>query len=151
MEDIAHLATTLGDRLTTNLKSTLDNMSPQKWIRVIIVAGTYLLLRPYLMKLGGRAQMASHEAEHAATEAEFAAKAKISPNELRGKVQIPDDTDSEGEDEEEGASSATDWGKKARRRQRDMIKKLLEAEERRLQESKEEEEDKDIEEFLIKD
>ncbi|KAK4178370.1 protein trafficking Pga2 [Triangularia setosa] len=152
MEDIAHLATTFGDRFTTNLKSTLDNMSPQKWIRVIIVAGTYLLLRPYLMKLGGRAQMASYEDEHAATEAEFAAKAKISPNELRGNVNIPDDTDSEGEDEEGGgASSATDWGKKARRRQRDMIKKLLEAEERRLQESKEEEEDKDIEEFLIKD
>ncbi|KAK4203888.1 protein trafficking Pga2 [Triangularia verruculosa] len=150
MEDIAHLATTLGDRFTTNLKSTLDNMSPQKWIRVIIVAGAYLLLRPYLMKLGGRAQMASYEEEHATTEAEHAAKAKISPNELRGKVRIPDDTDSEG-DEEEGASTATDWGKKARRRQRDMIKKLLEAEEKRLQESKEEEEDKDIEEFLIKD
>ncbi|CAP73560.1 uncharacterized protein PODANS_2_9260 [Podospora anserina S mat+] len=152
MDDLANLATTIGDRFTTNLKSTLDNMSPQKWIRVIIVAGAYLLLRPYLMKLGGRAQMASYEDEHAATEAEFAAKAKakISPNELRGKVQIPEDTDSEGEDAE-GGSTAADWGKKARRRQRDMIKKLLEAEERRLQESKEEEEDKDIEEFLIKD
>lgn len=87
--------------------------------------------------------METHERESAET-------AKISPNELRGRVQIPEDSDSEDETAT-GQSTGPDWGKKARRRQRDMIKKLLEAEERRLQESKEEEEDKDIEEFLVKD
>ncbi len=91
--------------------------------------------------------MQSHEEESERAEAE--ARAKISPNELRGKVEIPEDTDDE--DEATGEASGPDWGKKARRRQRDMIKKLLDAEERRLQESLEEEEDKDIEEFLIKE
>jgi len=101
-----------------------------------------MLLRPYIIKLGSRAQMKTHERE-----SEETAKAAISPNELRGRVEIPEDSDSE----EEAQSSSADWGKKARRRQRDMIKKLLDAEERRLQESKEEEEDKDIEEFLVKE
>jgi len=107
-----------------------------------------MLLRPYLIKLGARSQMKSHEEESA--QAEQAAKAAISPNELRGQVQIPEDSDSE-EEEEAGQTTSTNWGKKARRRQREMIKKMLEAEEQRLRESKEEEEDKDIEEFLIKD
>jgi hypothetical protein len=106
-----------------------------------------MLLRPYLIKLGGRAQMKSHEEEAARADAE--AKAKISPNELRGKVEIPEDTDEE--DEATGESSGPDWGKKARRRQREMIKKLLDAEEQRLRESQEELEDKDIEEFLVKE
>lgn len=106
-----------------------------------------MLLRPYLIKLGARSQMKSHEEESA--EAEQAAKAAISPNELRGRVQIPEDSDSE--EEEAGQTTSADWGKKARRRQREMIKKMLEAEEQWLRESKEEEEDKDIEEFLIKD
>lgn len=88
--------------------------------------------------------MASHE------KAEAEAKAEISPNELRGQIDIPDDTDDEL-DEAKAEASGPDWGKKARRRQRNMIRKLLEEEERRLQESKEEEEDKDIEEFLVKE
>jgi hypothetical protein len=106
-----------------------------------------MLLRPYLIKLGGRAQMQSHEEESERAEAE--AKAKISPNELRGRVEIPEDTDEE--DEATAEASGPDWGKKARRRQREMIKKLLEAEEQRLQENQEELEDKDIEEFLVKE
>ena len=108
-----------------------------------------MLLRPYLLKLGGKAQMNSHEEEAARAEAE--AQAKISPNQLRGqKVEIPEDTDSE-DDGAPGEATGADWGKRARRRQRQMIKKLLEEEERRLIETKEMEEDKDIEEFLIKD
>jgi hypothetical protein len=90
--------------------------------------------------------MQSHEAESARVDAE--AKAKISPNELRGKVEIPEDTD---EEDEAGEASGPDWGKKARRRQREMIKRMLDAEEQRLRETLEEEEDKDIEEFLDKE
>lgn len=106
-----------------------------------------MLLRPYLVKLGMKAQMKSHEEEEARAEAEH--QAKISANELRGRVNIPDDTDDE--DEATAEASGPDWGKKARRRQRDMIKKLLKAEEQRLQENQEELEDKDIEEFLVKE
>ncbi|KAK3988613.1 protein trafficking Pga2 [Cladorrhinum sp. PSN332] len=149
MEGLANMATVVGDRFTTNIQSTFQNMSPQKWLRVVIIAGAYMLLRPYLLKLGGKLQMNTHEKEAEEAEEAARAKAKISPNQLRGRVEIPEDTDDEEDEEEEGEATGADWGKKARRRQRQMIKKLLEAEERRLMETKEMEEDKDIEEFLI--
>ncbi|KAL2151874.1 hypothetical protein VTH82DRAFT_5058 [Thermothelomyces myriococcoides] len=146
MDSVTGLASTIGNRFVTNLKGSFADMTPQQFIRLVIIVGTYLLLRPYLVKLGARAQMKAHEAEEARSEA--AAKAKMSANELRGRVQVPDDTD----DEDEGSqASGPDWGKRARRRQREMIKKLLAAEEQRLRESQEELEDKDIEEFLVKE
>ncbi|KAK4157632.1 protein trafficking Pga2 [Chaetomidium leptoderma] len=151
MDGLTNLAATFGNRVSTNLRGSFTDLSWEKVIRIVIVAGAYMLLRPYLIKLGGRVQMQSHEEEaaRAEAEAEFKAKAKISPNELRGQVEVPDDTDEE--DEATGEASGPDWGKTARRRQRRMIKKLLDAEEQRLQESLEEEEDKDIEEFLVKE
>ncbi|KAK3373830.1 protein trafficking Pga2 [Lasiosphaeria ovina] len=134
------------ERFQNNVAAAVVNTPIEKWIKLVIIAGAYMLLRPYIIKLGGRAQMRSHEDEAAESEATYQ-KAQISPNQLRGQVDIPEDSDDETE---EGAlASGADWGKKARRRQRDMIKKLLDAEERRLQETLEEEEDKDIEEFLI--
>jgi hypothetical protein len=151
MDGVLNLLYIAYERFTRNLRGTLEGMSPEKWIRIVIIVGTYMLIRPYLLKLGGKAQMNQHEKEAAEAEAEAEAKAKMSPNELRGhKIQIPedsDDSDAEGEGQAQ-KSSATDWGKKARRRQRTMVKKLLDAEEKRLQELQEDEEDKDIEEFL---
>lgn len=153
MDGIINLLYIAYERFTRNLRGTLEGMSPEKWIRIVIIVGTYMLVRPYLLKLGGKAQMNQHEKEAAEAEAEAEAKAKLSPNELRGhKIEIPedsDDSDAEGEGEgKKSSSSATDWGKKARRRQRTMVKKLLDAEEKRLQELQEDDEDKDIEEFL---
>ncbi|KAH8764987.1 trafficking PGA2 [Diaporthe sp. PMI_573] len=150
MDGILNLLYIAYERFTRNLRGTLEGMSPEKWIRIVIIVGTYMLLRPYLLKLGGKAQMNQHEKEaaEAEAEAEAQAKAKMSPNELRGhKIQIPEDSD-DSDAEGEGQASATDWGKKARRRQRTMVKKLLDAEEKRLQELQEDDEDKDIEEFL---
>ncbi len=99
-----------------------------------------MLLRPWLIKLGKKSQMASHEAAETTT-------AEISPNQLRGQVDIPDDSD---EDEAVETSSA-DWGKQARKRQRKFLKTMLAAEEKKLQESIEEEEDKDIEPYSVKE
>jgi hypothetical protein len=148
MDGILNLLYIAYERFTRNLRGTLEGMSPEKWIRIVIIVGTYMLLRPYLLKLGGKAQMNQHEKEAAEAEAEAEAQAKMSPNELRGhKIQIPEDSD-DSDAEGEGQASATDWGKKARRRQRTMVKKLLDAEEKRLQELQEDDEDKDIEEFL---
>ncbi|KAK3402896.1 protein trafficking Pga2 [Sordaria brevicollis] len=149
MDGIVNVVTILGDRVTNNIKGTFASMTAEKWIRLVIIVGAYALLRPYIIKLGGKAQMKQHEEESAE-----AMRGTISPNELRGQkamVRLPgEDSDSE-DDEANGESSAADWGKKARKRQRMVIKKLIEAEEDRLRESKEEEEDKDIEEFLLKD
>ncbi|KAI3392905.1 hypothetical protein diail_4992 [Diaporthe ilicicola] len=150
MDGIIDLVYVAYERFTRNLRGSLEGMSPEKWIRIVIIVGTYMLLRPYLLKLGGKAQMNQHEKEaaEAEAEAEAAAKAKVSPNELRGhKIEIPEDSD-ESDAETDGHATASDWGKKARRRQRTMVKKLLDAEEKRLQELQEDDEDKDIEEFL---
>ncbi len=97
-----------------------------------------MLLRPYLIHLGKKSQMASHEAAEKTG-------AEMSPNELRGKVDIPDESEDEAETAE---ASSADWGKKARRRQRKFLKDMLAEEERKLQETLEEEEDKDIEQYL---
>lgn len=139
MDSLVGLLSTAGQRFTTNIKGTFDGMSAEKWIRVVIIVGAYMLLRPYIIKLGEKSQMKSHE------KAEEQPLADVTPNQLRGQVDIPEDSD----DEPEGGSTAADWGKKARRRQRNVIKKILDAEERRLREEQEDEEDKDIEEFLV--
>ncbi|CRK34936.1 hypothetical protein VD0002_g6175 [Verticillium dahliae] len=131
------------NRSAANLRSTFTELTYEKFIRIVIVVGAYALLRPYLLKITGRSQMAQH------TEAnEEAAKAEISPNSLRGQVDIPEDSDDEGV---EGAATGADWGKKARRRQREVLKMMMDAEEERLAQEQEDEEDKDIEEFLIKE
>ncbi|KAH8908660.1 DUF1531-domain-containing protein [Coniochaeta sp. PMI_546] len=154
MDSLRDLITIAGDRIATNVKSGFTSMTPEKWIRLIIVAGAYALLRPYIIKLGAKQQMKALEREGAEEAAEAAA---ISPNQLRGQIDIPEDSDDEdvlpgGEKKETVAAvTATEWGKKARRRQRDVIKKLLDAEEERLRQEHEDEEDKDIEEFLVKE
>ena len=33
-----------------NSKGTFEDMSAQRWIRIILIIGAYLLLRPYLLK-----------------------------------------------------------------------------------------------------
>ncbi|KAJ9137353.1 hypothetical protein NKR19_g8271 [Coniochaeta hoffmannii] len=158
MDFLRDTAALLGERLANNVKSGFSNMTPEKWIRIIIVAGAYALLRPYIIKLGAKQQMKAHERQEAEDAA--AAEAAITPNQLRGQIDIPDDSDDEedallgaGKKKEEvtAAVTATEWGKKARRRQRDVIKKLLDAEEERLRQLQEDEEDKDIEEFMVKE
>ena len=128
-----------------NVGEAVYNMTPEKYIRIIVMVGAYLLLRPYIMKLGSRLQTKEHEKEVDLNE--MAAPAKISPNSLRGQVEVPDDSDEE--EAVEGQVTGADWGKKARRRQRQMVRRILEADEKLRREQQEDEEDKDIEEFLV--
>ncbi|OLN82079.1 PGA2-like protein [Colletotrichum chlorophyti] len=138
---------TIWTRFSTNLRRSLDGMSTEKWFRLVIIVGAYLLLRPYLLKLGGKSQMKQHEKPEDEWEGPAA---KVQPNTLRGQVDIPEDSDSD-EADAAAATTSTDWGKKARKRQRNVLKKMIEAEEKRLAELQEDEEDKDIEEFLVKE
>ena len=98
------------------------------------------------MKLGAKIQAKEHEKILDPDEMETA-KAAISPNSLRGMVEVPEDSESEG-DGEEGTKTGADWGKKARRRQRQMVRKILDAEEKLRREQEEDEDDKDIMEYL---
>ncbi len=59
MDAIVQIASTLTDRVSTNLRGSFLDMTPERLVRIVIIAGTYLLLRPYLIKLGGQAQMQS--------------------------------------------------------------------------------------------
>lgn len=149
MADILNVVSIAYDRLTTNMRKSFDGMSPEKWIRIVAVVGAYLLLRPYLMKLGSKVQMAQHEKEAAETKAAEEEQARMSPNQLRGYKEVPEDSDEEGEATNSAAqATSTEWGKKARKRQRNTIKKILAAEEQRLQDLQDDDEDQDIEQYL---
>ncbi|KAL0943692.1 trafficking pga2 [Colletotrichum truncatum] len=147
MAGVLDLVSTIWTRFSTNLRGSLEGMTPEKWIRLVIIVGAYCLLRPFLMKLAGGSQMKQHEAP---VEEFEGAKAKVQPNTLRGQVEIPENSDDDDEDAP-ASTTSTDWGKKARRRQREVLKRMIDAEEKRLAELQEDEEDKDIEEFLVKE
>ncbi|TAQ86723.1 hypothetical protein B7494_g4958 [Chlorociboria aeruginascens] len=143
MIDIYELILQWGNNLQTRVSEIFEGMTLQKYIRLVIIVGAYALLRPYLMKLGARAQTREHEKEVDPEEMEKA-KAAISPNSLRGQVEVPDDSA-----ESEGETTGADWGKKARRRQRQVVRKILEQDEKLRREQQEDDEDKDIQEFLV--
>lgn len=125
-----------GANASNNLSKTFNDISVHGWIRLIMIVGGYLLLRPWLMKASSKLGVKEMEKQ----EAKDKAKAKMSPNELRG--QGPDE---EEDEEEDAAATGADWGQKARIRQREVLKRLIEAEEKR----REEEDDlKDIEDLL---
>lgn len=153
MDQLADTVVTYADRFKNNLSGSFSRMTAKQWIRLVIIVGTYLLVRPYLLKLGARQQMKQHEREAAQAEADARRDARILPNELRGQAKIapvPEESDDDGEGQADGAGKGTgaEWGKKARKRQRQVIKKLLDAEEKKLAELQEDDEDKDIQEFL---
>ncbi|KAI1117229.1 DUF1531-domain-containing protein [Nemania sp. NC0429] len=140
-ESVWKLVTLVSERTTANVGASFDSMTAQQWIRLVAIVGAYALLRPYVIKMGAKYQEKQFE------KAQQEEAAHISPNQLRGELGIPEESDDE--DGDEGETTAADWGKKARKRQRNMIKQLLDAEEKRLQETLDEQEDKDIEEFLV--
>ncbi len=130
-----------------NIEDTVSQMNLRDYIRIIIIVGGYCLLRPYLLQLGGRFQAKDHD--RPLDEDEMSSAAAMSPNSLRGQVEVPEDSDTD-EDGEDGRSSGMDWGRKARRRQRKLLRKILEAEDQLKAEEAEADSDKDIEEFLDK-
>lgn len=128
-----------GQQFSNNIQGAFEDMGPREWLRLVIIAGGYMLLRSQLMKWLGRRQLDEMEKQDAKDKA-----AQISPNELRGAKAPGDELDGD-EDEDEGQATATDWGARARTRQRVMLKQLMEAEERR---KLEEDDDKDIADLL---
>ncbi|KAH7032940.1 protein trafficking Pga2, partial [Microdochium trichocladiopsis] len=143
------LGSLLYERTTVNVAGSFKDMTPQQYIRLVMIVGAYMLFRKYVIVHGAKYQQRQMEKREAEEKAEKEKRnAEMSPNDLRGAAGIPEDTDSE--DEGAAASgSVLQFGKKARRRQRNAIKKLLDAEEERLRQLQEDEEDKDIQEFLV--
>lgn len=105
------------------------------------------MLRPYLVKLGGRFQASDHDRELDET-AEMISPAAVSPNALRGRPDVSEDGSGE---EEQVESAAPRWGRGARRRQkRKVAQEVLEAEEKLKVDEEEADSDREIEEFLRK-
>ncbi|KAJ6790161.1 hypothetical protein PWT90_05621 [Aphanocladium album] len=129
-----------GNNASNNIQDTFTNMTIHGWLRLTVIVGGYLLLRPYVLKYSVKAAVNKMEEED---EREKAAAAAMTPNELRGAKQLLED---HLEDDTADGTGA-DWGQRARVRQRTMLKEMLEAEEQRRLE--EEEVDKDIAEFLV--
>jgi hypothetical protein len=138
---MAELIMATWERLTNvphHVIHSVDGMDLKSWIRLVAAVGTYLLLRPYLIKLGARKQEKEYEkidAETTAAATSADPKAKISPNALRdsvGKV-VEVDSGSEGEVDD----GAPQWGKKAKVRQRKVVKRIQEAMEQKGREDDE--------------
>lgn len=127
-----------GNNAVNNVQSSVNGMSTQGWIRLVIIVGAYMLLRPYVLKMITTGAVKKMEEDDAREKAQQAA---ISPNELRGRVEIPDPD----EEELKADGTGTNWGSRARVRQRTFLKNMLEAEERLKEEQ---DDDKDIEDLL---
>ncbi|KAM3435817.1 hypothetical protein MY4824_004664 [Beauveria thailandica] len=128
-----------GNNASNNLQDTFSKMTIHGWLRLTVIVGGYLLLRPYLMKLSVKTAVSKMEEEE---ERERAKAAAMTPNELRGAKQQLE----EHLEDDSGDGTGADWGQRARVRQRTMLKEMLEAEEQRRME--EQEDDRDIAEYL---
>ena len=85
---------------------------------MVAVVGAYLLLRPYLVKLGEKLSNKQYAETAATTQTATGPKAKISPNALRGVVG----KEEEEEEEEMGEAKGVDAGKKGKARKRQQKK-----------------------------
>lgn len=152
-----------------NLHGSFARLKPEGWIRLVWIVGAYLLLRPYLVKLGARQQQKQHEASQEGDDT----GAELHPNDLRGgkktaaaattgekpasgaktakKLGVATSKKAKvsgaGNDEETEAKTG-EWGNKARVRQRKAVKAMVEKQEERLQAEQEQEDLGDIQDLL---
>jgi hypothetical protein len=139
-QTIADTLSGWGSNFKHNFTGAFKDLDAKGYIRLVIIVGTYCLIRPYIIKLGGRVQRQHHEKESAES-------AEISPNDLRGGIEIPG-VEEEDEEVDEVDERPGNWGRKARVRQRRFVRDQLKKHEDRLRDEQEDEEDKEIEEFL---
>ncbi|KAG5920015.1 hypothetical protein E4U42_006344 [Claviceps africana] len=129
-----------------NISEGVSGMTTQAWIRVVVIAGGYMLLRPYLQQLVTKGAVRKMEADDKkAREADGAGELphpELTPNEYRG---IKDKLYALENDHDGADGTGADWGQKARVRQRQMLREMLEEDERRRAAQ---DEDADIQEFL---
>jgi hypothetical protein len=85
MEYVDYVFENLGvakDRLIDNSIKSFEDMTAQRWIRVIVIIGGYMLLRPYL--LGFAAKRQQKQLEQEAEELGLERDAGPNANSLRG-------------------------------------------------------------------
>ncbi|EPS42370.1 hypothetical protein H072_3688 [Dactylellina haptotyla CBS 200.50] len=136
---LALMFSRLSDRINANLSDTLANFTRTDYIRLVAIVGGYLLLRPYLEKLGAKLQERDHARAIDENEESSMAATGVKSRVIAGEGHDLEDSD----DESEGKG----WGKKQRLRKRqEKARKKKEIEDRIKKD--EDEEDKEIQEFL---
>ncbi|KAG6006257.1 hypothetical protein E4U21_007220 [Claviceps maximensis] len=137
-----------GSNAKHNIAEGISSMTIHTWIRIIVIAGGYMLLRPYLQQMVTKGAVRKMEADDKKARAlagdkdDELAHPELTPNEYRG---IKDKLYALEQDHEGADGTSADWGQKARVRQRQMLRELLEEDERRRAAQ---DEDADIQEFL---
>jgi len=140
MDEIFDYLSLAKDRLVDNSIKSFEGMTAQRWIRIIVIIGGYMLVRPWLLKFAADRQKKQFEKE-----SEELGLGGPDANDLRGgKGKKGKGTSGGGggkvlgEVKEEGKD---DWGNKAKARQRKGVEK-------RLLEVEEAEEEREIRQFL---
>ncbi|KAL8913424.1 MAG: hypothetical protein Q9172_007282 [Xanthocarpia lactea] len=122
-------------KLPRNAQASVQRLTPYGWLRLILIVAVYIfLIRPWLMKLAAKSQVASHE--------KAVKTSAMGPNVLRGhaKAEEGEDTD-ESKASETSETSSLSWGPKARKRQTQMVG---EAEGKEMVKAEENNEDDDV-------
>jgi hypothetical protein len=101
------------DRLVDNSIKSFEGMTPQRWVRIIVIIGGYMLLRPFLLGFAAKRQKKQFEQE--AEELGLERDAGPNANSLRGGKKAAGPGKVLGEVKEDAGE---DWGDKAKTRQR---------------------------------
>ncbi|KAL8780640.1 MAG: hypothetical protein Q9213_006376 [Squamulea squamosa] len=131
-------------RIPRNAQLSVQRLTFYGWLRLIVIVAVYILLiRPWLMKLAEKSQVAAHE--------KVVTTSAMGPNVLRGhaKASEGEDTDEDtdgGKGSETSKTSSWSEGPKARKRQKQAVEEAVEKE---LQKAEDDDEDADVE-FLKK-
>ncbi|KHJ31601.1 putative trafficking pga2 [Erysiphe necator] len=136
-----------GDNFVRNVTGMWDGMRPRDYIRIVVIVGAYLLIRPYLLKLAAKVQ-AKEFAKHNPSICIPSEKGKLSPNDLRDGSQMKVKND-DAENESLGIVSGSGWGEKARRRQSKNETTNSKLNERQKSDLKDEKKNVNILEYLV--
>jgi Protein trafficking PGA2 len=157
LSDLLSAAQVYVTRAAGNLQSTFSRPGWIGYLRLVIAVCTYCLIRPYIIKLGGRFQAKDHERELEMLSPEEEAKLQLKvkqlqlgPNEaamLRQRVIEQLQNEEDGEVREDG--SGTQWGLAAKKRAAEAQEKAMQTQEKRELEDDEAEDMKDIQQFLV--
>lgn len=114
------------DRLVDNSIKSFEGMTAQRWIRIIVIIGGYMLLRPWLLKFAADRQKKQFESE--ADELGLSESRGPNANDLRGGKAKKGSNVGEGKVIGEVKEESKNDKAKAKQR-KNVEKKLMEAEE----------------------
>ncbi|POS83851.1 hypothetical protein EPUL_005328 [Erysiphe pulchra] len=132
-----------GDNLVRNVTGMWDGMRPRDYIRIIVIVGAYLLIRPYLLKFAAKIQAKEYVKRNSEKNKQFET-VKISPNDLRDGGQTK-----ANEAESVGTTSGAGWGDNAKKRQKNSETKSLKQQEQQIPDVNNEKKDVNILDYLV--